>query len=66
LQYVEGLLVNVHFVVGRDVRQADDFTVVRVADLAVDEIGEEEVVEDGEMGVTFEVGVEGELGGLGC
>ena len=43
------------FVVGRDVCQADDFTVVRVTDLAVDEIGEEEVVEDGEMGVTFEV-----------
>ena len=54
-----------HLVVRRDICESDDFAVVRVLDFPVDEIIEEEVVEDGEVGVTFELGVEGELGRLG-
>ena len=53
-----------NLVFGGDVSETNDFAIIGIPDITIDKVIEEQIVDDGEVGVTFEVGLEWEFGSL--
>lgn len=64
LGIVQCFLINVNLVFGGYVSETNDFAIIGIPDITIDKVIEEQIVDDGEVGVTFEVGLEWEFGSL--